>query len=71
MLKITLDLSESDLENLIEVLNSCISDLSFEIADTDRQDFRDKLKLKRTSLSRIQAQLKKEEHTVHSQLSIQ
>jgi len=71
MLKITLDLSESDLENLIEVLNSCISDLSFEIADTDRQDFREKLKHKRTSLSRIQAQLKKEEYTAHSHLSIQ
>lgn len=71
MLKITLDLSESDLEHLIEVLDSCLSDLSFEIADTDRQEFRDKLKLKRTSLTRILSQLKKEEFTVHSQLSIQ
>jgi hypothetical protein len=71
MFKIALDLSESDLESLIEVLNSCISDLSFEIADTDSQDFRDKLKIKRTSLSKILLQLNKEEFTVHSRLSIQ
>lgn len=71
MLKITLDLSESDIINLIEVLNSCLSDLSFEIADTDRQEYRDKLKLKRSSLMKILAQLNKEEFTIHSQLSIQ
>lgn len=71
MLKITLDLSESDLENLIEVLDSCLSDLSFEIADTDRQEFRDRLKLKRTSLLKISSQLKEQEFTVHSQPSIQ
>jgi hypothetical protein len=71
MLKITLDLSESDLESLIVVLNSSLSDLSFEIAGTDRQEFRDKLKLRRNSLRKILSQLKQEEFTVHSQPSIQ
>lgn len=41
---IQLDLDRQEQETLIEVLESYLSDLRMEIADTDRMDFREKLK---------------------------
>ncbi len=41
---IRLDLSRDDAEILREVLDSYLSDLRMEMADTDRKDFRDVLK---------------------------
>ena len=41
---IRLDLSRDEAEILREVLDSYLSDLRMEMADTDRKDFRDVLK---------------------------
>lgn len=41
---IELDLTPEEAETLRQVLDSYLSDLRMEIADTDRQDFREMLK---------------------------
>lgn len=51
---IHLDLDEEEKAILGEVLKNYLSDLSYEIADTDTQDFREKLKAKRAVLKKIQ-----------------
>ena len=52
MLKIELNLSEEDLNRVITVLKRYISDLSMEIADTDRQSFREDLKKRKAVLEK-------------------
>lgn len=54
---IHLDLNEQEQALLVEVLHSFLSDLSHEIADTDRQDFREQLKAKRLVLQKIKTAL--------------
>ncbi|MCU0333092.1 MAG: hypothetical protein MUE91_12445 [Ignavibacteriaceae bacterium] len=61
MLKIELNLSEDDLQRLVDVLERYVSDLSMEIADTDTMDYRDKLKSQRISIYKVIDQLKKKE----------
>lgn len=39
-----LDLNSEEKDTLISILESCLSDLRMEIADTDSQDYRDVLK---------------------------
>ncbi|MGE4544567.1 MAG: hypothetical protein AB7D06_10730 [Pedobacter sp.] len=39
-----LDLNPEEKDTLISILESCLSDLRMEIADTDSQDYRDVLK---------------------------
>ncbi|NIQ11782.1 MAG: hypothetical protein GWO08_18265, partial [Gammaproteobacteria bacterium] len=51
---IHLDLDDEERAILGEVLKSYLSDLSYEIADTDMQDFREMLKAKRAVLQKIQ-----------------
>lgn len=51
---IHLDLDDEEKAILGGVLKSYLSDLSYEIADTDMQDFREKLKAKRAVLQKIQ-----------------
>ncbi len=58
---IHLDLDDEERAILGEVLKSYLSDLSYEIADTDMQDFREMLKAKRAVLQKIQNAL---EHAV-------
>jgi len=58
MLKIEINLSEEDLKNLIKALETYVSDLGMEIADTDGMDFRENLKSIRTSIQRVLNQLK-------------
>lgn len=41
---VELDLTEEERQILLDVLQSYLSDLRMEIADTDRMDFRDMLK---------------------------
>jgi len=50
---IHLDLDAMERSTLMETLESYLSDLSFEIADTDRMEFRDELKAKRDVLNKI------------------
>lgn len=53
MKQINLNIEENDLNILVEVLQSYLSDLSMEITDTDNQDFRETLKNKRLAIQRI------------------
>lgn len=48
-----LKLSDDEVETLRQVLESYLSDLRMEIADTDRQDFREMLKARKATLLRI------------------
>ena len=50
---IHLRLEEQEKQILDEVLTSYLSDLSYEIANTDKQDFREQLKARRTVLEKI------------------
>jgi len=54
---IEIDLNEQESQILDEVLTSTLSNLSFEIADTDQQDFRDQLKARRAVLEKIKLAL--------------
>lgn len=48
-----LDLDDQEKQILYETLQSCLSDLSYQIADTDNQDFREGLKARRAVLEKI------------------
>lgn len=54
---VQLDLKPDEQEILRETLESYISDLSVEIADTDNKDFREKLKWRRDVLNKVLASL--------------
>jgi hypothetical protein len=55
---INLDLDTLEQKTLIETLESYLSDLSVEIADTDRFEFREELKAKRNVLNKILSAVK-------------
>jgi len=55
---IHIDLTEAERDQLIGVLESYLSDLRYEIADTDISTFRDELKVKKTALSKVLEALK-------------
>ncbi len=50
---IRLDISHEDAVELAEVLQSALSDLRFEIADTDRMAFREMLKRRKALLEQV------------------
>lgn len=50
---IHLDLDENEKEALSSALKSYLSDMSYEIADTDKKSFRDELKAKRDLLQKV------------------
>jgi len=50
---IHLDLDDQEKQALSAVLKSYLSDMSYEIADTDRMAFRDELKAKRDLLQKV------------------
>jgi uncharacterized protein YlxP (DUF503 family) len=52
-----IEISEEDGVVLRRILESTLSDLRMEIADTDRQDFRDGLKADKAVLQRVLDQL--------------
>lgn len=58
MLKLELQLSEQDVKYCLAALQAYVSEMSPEIADTNNQDFRDDLKLKRISIYKVIEQLK-------------
>jgi hypothetical protein len=57
---IHLDLDDKERQILCETLRSYLSDLSYEIADTDSQDFRERLKDRQAVLEKINAALGEE-----------
>ena len=60
---IRLDLSAQEAQVLATILDSELSDLSYEIANTDSLDFRDKLKAKRVVMHKVLAALTAEPQT--------
>ncbi len=50
---INLELNDQELQILNETLQSFLSDLSYEISNTDLQDYRDQLKARRVVLEKI------------------
>ncbi len=50
---IQLDLSSEEKQVLLELLESTLSDLRMEIADTDRMDFREMLKDRKAVLTKL------------------
>lgn len=50
---IQLDLNPDERQTLIDAIRSQVGDLGMEIADTDRQDYRNNLKKKRETLQKI------------------
>jgi predicted RNA binding protein with dsRBD fold (UPF0201 family) len=61
MIKLELNLDEEDLKSVVKALESYLSDLSMEIADTDSMDFREELKNQRISIQKALEQLKRKE----------
>jgi len=52
-----LDLTREDVEVLVEMLESLLSDLRMEISDTDNKDFRDMLKGRKAILMKALQEL--------------
>ena len=50
---VLLNFSDEELEMFREILESYLSDLRMEIADTDRMDFREKLKKRENFLNEL------------------
>lgn len=59
---IEITINNNDAKILAEVLENNISELSGEISDTDRLEFRETLKPKRMVLQRILAEIKKQQN---------
>jgi hypothetical protein len=53
MKTIELNLSEDEQNIIIDILENTISDLSMEITNTDKFDYREKLRLKRNALQKL------------------
>jgi hypothetical protein len=62
-LMVTVKLTPDEADTLAEVLESCVSDLRMEIADTDSMDFRENLKRRRETLEAIVERLKDSQTT--------
>jgi ribonuclease HII len=60
---IIFELTETEREVLLEAIESYVSDLRMEIADTDSMDYREMLKARKDVLSRILEHLGTEEKT--------
>jgi hypothetical protein len=60
MKKIELNLSEDEQNIIKDILENNISDLSMEITDTDKMEYREKLKIKRNVLKKLLNSLKEQ-----------
>jgi len=56
---IQLNITADEKNVLIGTLEDCISDLRMEIADTDRMDYRDEIKVRKELLIKVVEDLKK------------
>jgi ribosome recycling factor len=54
---ILIKLTEEERELLVNILENEISDLRMEIADTDRQDYREMLKSRESMMKKLQQEL--------------
>lgn len=54
---VQLDVTETEVKILQEFVESALSNLSYEIADTDLQTYRDELKIKREALKKLERAL--------------
>ena len=54
-----ISLNEEEIEALVTLLEGSLRDLSYEIADTDRMQFRDQIKARRDLLAKILDDLRK------------
>ena len=50
---LNVELSPADREILVDVIDTCLSDLRMEIAHTDRQEFREQLKRRKEVLQKV------------------
>lgn len=57
----TIELTEEEQELLIEILDSTVSDIKYEIADTDNSQFKEKLRSRKAALSRLLGKIRTEE----------
>jgi len=55
---LNLDITTEEKEILLESIETSISNLGLEIADTDRQEFKEGLKTKKAALMKILEQMK-------------
>lgn len=55
---VELDLNDDEKEILIAVLQNYLSDLRYEIGDTDRKEFRDELKEREVVLNKVLTSLR-------------
>ncbi|MFZ0454407.1 MAG: hypothetical protein WCE54_17210 [Ignavibacteriaceae bacterium] len=60
MKTIELNLSEDEQNIIKDILENNISDLSMEITNTDKMDYREKLKIKRNVLQKLLKSLKEQ-----------
>ena len=54
---VELELSPEDVTTLREILNTALSDLRYEINNTDSHDYREQLRLKQSVLERVLGRL--------------
>jgi hypothetical protein len=54
---ITVELTEAEAATLRQCLETLLSDVRMEMCDTDRADFRDKLKVEKSTLEKVIGQL--------------
>lgn len=59
-----LDLNENDVKTMIGILESYLSDLRMEIANTDRLAFRDMLRERKELIGRVITALREEEFAI-------
>ena len=52
-----LNLDENEVEALVDLLESKLRDLSYEISETDTREFKDQLKSRRELLKRVLSEL--------------
>ena len=55
---IELDLTREETQILVETLESYLSDLSVEIADTDLMEYREGLKVRKAAINKVLGELK-------------
>lgn len=53
MVKLELNITESEIEAIVETLEECLSDLNMEIADTEQMEYREELKNKRVTIRKF------------------
>lgn len=56
---VQIELTDREVQMLQEILESYLSDLRMEIADTDRMDFREQLKTKEVFIKDLQQRLER------------